>query len=143
MPYQLNEAVLHTDVRKLPRRKRAWAAWNYFVPDSRRGHVAVSYNMNILQGLDAEETYIVTLNDDGSIDPAKVIRRIQYDHPVYTLESVAAQARQRELNCDRTFFCGAYWRNGFHEDGVVSALHAVEHLEGRMERGELHLRRAG
>lgn len=143
IPYQLNEAVLHTDERLLPRRKRAWAAWNYFVPDARLGHVAVSYNMNILQGLDAEETYVVTLNDDSRIDPSKVIRRIQYHHPVYTLESVTAQARQRELNCDRTFFCGAYWRNGFHEDGVVSALHAVEHFEERMERGELHLRRAG
>ena len=143
IPYQLNEAVLHTDERLLPRRRRAWAAWNYFVPYDHRGHVAVSYNMNILQGLDAEETYVVTLNDDTRIDPAKVIRRIQYHHPVYTLESVNAQARQRELNCDRTFFCGAYWRNGFHEDGVVSALHAVEHFEERMERGELHLRRAG
>ncbi len=141
--YQPNEAVLHTDARVLPRRKRAWAAWNYFVPDQRRGHVAVSYNMNILQGLEADNTYVVTLNDDTRIDPARIIRRISYDHPVYTLESVAAQARQRELNCDRTFFCGAYWRNGFHEDGVVSALNAVSHFEERLERGELHLRRAG
>jgi predicted NAD/FAD-binding protein len=141
--YQPNEAVLHTDERLLPRRKRAWAAWNYFVPDRRRGHVAVSYNMNILQGLEADNTYIVTLNDDTRIDPDKIIRRISYDHPMFTLDSIAAQARQRELNCDRTFFCGAYWRNGFHEDGVVSALQAVEHFEERLERGELHLRRAG
>lgn len=143
MAYQANEAILHTDESVLPRRKRAWAAWNYFVPDQRRRHVAVSYNMNILQGLEADNTYVVTLNDDTRIDPDKVIRRIAYDHPVYTLESVAAQARQRELNCDRTFFCGAYWRNGFHEDGVVSALNAVSHFEERLERGELHLRRAG
>ena len=99
--------------------------------------------MNILQGLEADNTYIVTLNDDTRIDPEKVIRRISYDHPMFTLESIAAQARQRELNCDRTFFCGAYWRNGFHEDGVVSALDAVGHFEERLDRGELYLRRAG
>ena len=77
------------------------------------------------------------------IDPDKIIRRISYDHPMFTLESIAAQARQRELNNDRTFFCGAYWRSGFHEDGVVSALDAVGHFEERLDRGELHLRRAG
>ena len=141
--YQPNEAVLHTDATVLPRRRRAWAAWNYLIPEDRNGHVAVSYNMNILQGLDASETYVVTLNDDGRIDPGKVIRRIQYDHPMYTLETIAAQRRQQEVNCDRTYYCGAYWRNGFHEDGVVSALDAVAHFEERLEREELYLRRAG
>ena len=141
--YQPNEAVLHTDASVLPRRRHAWAAWNYFIPEDRRGHVAVSYNMNILQGLQASETYVVTLNDDRGIDPNKVIRRIQYDHPMYSLETIAAQRRQRDINCDRTFFCGAYWRNGFHEDGVVSALDAVTHFEERLEREELYLRRAG
>ena len=127
----------------MPRRRRAWAAWNYFIPQSRSGHVAVSYNMNILQGLEAEHTYVVTLNDERRIDPDKVIRRIRYDHPVFTLDTIAAQTRHEELNSDRTFFCGAYWRNGFHEDGVVSALHAVRHFEERLTHGELHLRRAG
>ncbi len=141
--YQANEAVLHTDERALPRRRRAWAAWNYFIPQARRNHVSVSYNMNILQGLEAEKTYVVTLNDDRRIDPASVIRRISYDHPVFTLESISAQARQKDLNSGRTFFCGAYWRNGFHEDGVVSALDAVRHFEERLEYGQLHLRRAG
>ena len=141
--YQPNEAVLHTDDSVLPRRRRAWAAWNYFIPENRSGHVAVSYNMNILQGLESERTYVVTLNDDGRIDPDKVIRRIQYDHPMYTLETISAQARQQEINCDRTFYCGAYWRNGFHEDGVVSALDAVEHFEEKLRDEELHLRRAG
>ena len=141
--YQPNEAVLHTDASVLPRRRRAWAAWNYFIPENRNGHVSVSYNMNILQGLDAQETYVVTLNDTGRIDPDKVIRRIQYDHPMYTLQTIAAQRRQRDINCDRTFFCGAYWRNGFHEDGVVSALDAVAHFEERLSGEELYLRRAG
>lgn len=141
--YQDNEAVLHTDIRALPRRRRAWAAWNYFVPESSRGHVAVSYNMNILQRLHAEETYIVTLNDDSRIRPDRVIRRIQYQHPVFSRDTIAAQARHAEVNADRTFYCGAYWRNGFHEDGVVSALHAIGHFEERLKDGELHLRRTG
>jgi predicted NAD/FAD-binding protein len=141
--YQPNEAVLHTDIGVLPQRRRAWAAWNYCIPEDRHGRVAVSYNMNILQGLDARETYVVTLNDGRRIDPGKVIRRIQYDHPMYTLETIAAQRRQHELNCGRTFYCGAYWRNGFHEDGVVSALDAVAHFEERLESEELYLRRAG
>ncbi len=141
--YQDNEAILHTDTTVLPRRQRAWAAWNYFVPRDSRSHVAVSYNMNILQGLDTKETYIVTLNDDSGIQPDKVIRRIQYQHPMYTREAVTAQARQAEINTDRTYYCGAYWRNGFHEDGVVSALNAIGHFEERLKYGELHLRRAG
>ena len=99
--------------------------------------------MNILQGLTAQETYIVTLNDTQRIDPGKIIRRVQYDHPIFSRDTIAAQSRQRDLNCDRTFFCGAYWRNGFHEDGVVSALDAVSHFEERVAHGELHLRRAG
>ena len=140
--YQPNEAVLHTDVSVLPIRRRAWSSWNYTVPVDRREHVAVSYNMNILQGLDTQQTYIVTLNDDRHIDPAHVIRRVKYDHPVYTLDTIAAQRRQQDINCDRTFYCGAYWRSGFHEDGVVSALEAVTHFEERLERAELHLRRA-
>ena len=141
--YQDNEAVLHIDDAVLPRRRRAWAAWNYFVPEDNRGHVAVSYNMNILQDLDAKRTYVVTLNDDSRIRPDRVLRRIQYQHPTYTRETVLAQARHTEVNCDRTFYCGAYWRNGFHEDGVVSALNAIDHFEERLQRGELHLRRAG
>ena len=141
--YQDNEAVLHTDTAVLPRRQRAWAAWNYFVPSDHSSHVAVSYNMNILQGLETKETYVVTLNDDSRIQSDKIIRRIQYQHPMYTRDTVSAQARHAEINTDRTFFCGAYWRNGFHEDGVVSALSAVSHFEERLKYGELHLRRAG
>lgn len=140
--YQPNEAILHSDDSLMPKRKRAWAAWNYHVPQDRMRHVAVTYNMNILQSLETENQYLMTLNNDQHINPDKIIRRIQYTHPVYSRESVAAQARQADINVDRTFFCGAYWRNGFHEDGVVSALNAVEHFEQRISDGQLHLRRA-
>ena len=141
--FQDNEAVLHTDASVLPKRRRAWAAWNYHIPADPDRHVAVTYNMNMLQGLTCRDQYCVTLNNDRDIDPSKVIRRIQYQHPVYSREAVAAQQRQVEVNTDRTYFCGAYWRNGFHEDGVVSALNAIAHFEERQDRGELHLRRAG
>ena len=140
--YQANEAVLHTDESLMPRRKLAWAAWNYHIPQDASRHVAVTYNMNILQGLASQKDYLVTLNSDRDIDPDKVIQRVQYEHPIFSRESVAAQRRQAEINCDRTFFCGAYWRNGFHEDGVVSALDAVTHFQERLAHGQLHLRRA-
>lgn len=140
--YQHNEAVLHTDVALMPKRRRAWAAWNYHVPHVERAHVAVTYNMNILQGLKSSNEYFVTLNAARQIDPGKVIHTVQYEHPVFSQESVTAQRRQHDLNQDRTFYCGAYWRNGFHEDGVVSALNAVDHFEERLSNGKLYLRRA-
>jgi len=140
--FQTNEAILHTDESLMPKRRRAWAAWNYHIPQDSTRHVAVTYNMNILQGLDTENQYLVTLNNDQDIDPGKIIRRVKYEHPIYSRESVVAQQRQADINCDRTFFCGAYWRNGFHEDGVVSALNAIEHFEERLSHGKLHLRRA-
>jgi predicted NAD/FAD-binding protein len=129
MPYQENEAVLHTDVSLLPRARRAWAAWNYHVPAEPAARVAITYNMNILQTLPAPETFCVTLNRTADIDPRRVLKRITYHHPLYTRAAVAAQQRQRELNGGRTWFCGAYWRYGFHEDGVVSALAALTHFE--------------
>jgi predicted NAD/FAD-binding protein len=140
--YQQNEAILHTDASLMPRRRRAWAAWNYHIPEDPQRHVAVTYHMNALQSLDTTEQYCVTLNNDRHIDPNRIIQRIRYDHPMYTRAAVTAQARQAELNTDRTFFCGAYWRNGFHEDGVVSALRAIKHFESRLAYGKLYLRRA-
>ena len=140
--YQPNEAILHTDTSLMPKKRCAWAAWNYHIPRDSSRHVAVTYNMNILQGLDANKQYLVTLNNDRHINPDKVIRTVQYEHPVFSRESVAAQRRQAEINDDRTFFCGAYWRSGFHEDGVVSALNALGHFEERLSNGQLHLRRA-
>ncbi|HSC06826.1 MAG TPA: FAD-dependent oxidoreductase [Steroidobacteraceae bacterium] len=130
IPYQENQTVLHTDVSLLPRKRRAWAAWNYHVVPSHRGPVALTYNMNILQRLDAPTPFLVTLNRTDAIDPARIIKRINYRHPLFTPASVAAQARQREVNGSlRTYYCGAWWRNGFHEDGVVSALDALSHFE--------------
>ncbi|MGI9202211.1 MAG: NAD(P)/FAD-dependent oxidoreductase [Woeseiaceae bacterium] len=142
MRYQSNEAILHTDERLMPKRRKAWAAWNYHVPTNNKRQVAVTYNMNILQGLRAKEQYCVTLNNASEIRSDRIIKRIQYDHPMVTQEAVLAQARQKEINDDRYFFCGAYWRNGFHEDGVVSALTAVQHFEEWLQNEELHLRRA-
>ena len=131
LPYQENEAVLHTDASLMPRSRRAWAAWNYHVPARPAERVAVTYNMNILQGLAARETYCVTLNRTGAIDPRRVLKRLRYHHPLYTPRAVAAQRRQSEVNHARTYFCGAYWRFGFHEDGVASALEAVRHFRQR------------
>ncbi len=141
--YQDNEAVLHTDASLMPQRRKAWAAWNYHLPNSLQDHVAVTYNMNILQGLESDTQYLVTLNSDRDIAEERILRRIGYEHPIFSLDSVAAQARQSELNVERTFFCGAYWRHGFHEDGVVSALDALRHFNARHHYEELHLRRAG
>ncbi|MDH4133181.1 MAG: FAD-dependent oxidoreductase [Gammaproteobacteria bacterium] len=130
IPYQENEAILHTDTTLMPRRQRAWAAWNYHVLPQARERVALTYNMNILQGLASSEPFLVTLNHGGAVDPSKIIKRVHYHHPLYTSQGVAAQARQHEINGPlRTFFCGAYWRNGFHEDGVVSALNALRHFD--------------
>ena len=126
----------------MPKRRRAWASWNYHIPEDPSRHVAVTYNMNILQALNANKQYLVTLNNDRNIHPDSIIRVEKYEHPVFSRESVAAQQRHVEINTGRTFYCGAYWRNGFHEDGVVSALHALQHFEEELADGQLHLRRA-
>jgi predicted NAD/FAD-binding protein len=138
IPYQANEAVLHTDARLMPRRRLAWAAWNYHVrPDG--GPVALTYNMNILQRLDAPQPFLVTLNHTDAIDPERIIRRVTYHHPLYTPASVAAQARHREIDGARaTYYCGAWLRNGFHEDGVASALAAVRHFRDDHAQRALH-----
>lgn len=143
MPYQENEAVLHTDAALMPRKKSAWAAWNYHLPADPAARVAVTYNMNILQGFEARQQYCVTLNNTHGIGREHVIKRMTYEHPVVTQESLLAQQRQSELNTGRSYYCGAYWRNGFHEDGVISALDAVRHFEECWDHEELHLRRAG
>jgi predicted NAD/FAD-binding protein len=125
-PYQRNEAVLHTDERLLPRKKLARAAWNYHLLDDRlpgaRDLAALTYDMNVLQSIEAPVRFLVTLNRAHDIDPAKIIEIITYHHPVYTPAGVAAQKRRTEISgANRTWYCGAYWRYGFHEDGVVSA----------------------
>jgi uncharacterized protein len=123
LPYQANEAVLHTDAGLLPRRRRAWASWNYHLLDTETERTAVTYHMNRLQSLPCERELCVTLNRTAAIDSTQVIRTIPYAHPVYTTEGVRAQARHGEISGrNRTHYCGAYWGWGFHEDGVASAL---------------------
>ena len=130
--YQQNDVVLHTDSSILPKRRLAWAAWNYHLLEEEQDRACVTYNMNRLQRLETSAPLLVTLNMTDAIAPARIIKRLSYDHPLYTPQGVAAQARQAEINgVARTYFCGAYWRYGFHEDGVVSALHALEHFRER------------
>ena len=127
IPFQDNEAVLHTDTALLPRRRRAWASWNYHLEPDPGDRTTVTYLMNRLQSLDAREQYCVTLNRTGTIDPGTVIRTIPYAHPVFTAAGIRAQARIAEISgANRTHFCGAYWGWGFHEDGVVSAARVAE-----------------
>lgn len=126
--YQDNDVVLHTDASVLPSCKRAWAAWNYAIPAHSTEPVSLTYNMNILQNFDtAPETFCVTLNNTASIDPSRIIEQFHYAHPVFTLDAVTAQQRYGEIGGkNRTHFCGAYWFNGFHEDGVRSALRVTQ-----------------
>jgi uncharacterized protein len=123
IPYQQNEAVLHTDGSLLPRRRAARAAWNFHLLREPKPLSTVTYYMNHLQRLDADRDFCVTLNRTEAIDPERIIRKISYSHPAYTPEGVAAQARHAEISglAGRTHFCGAYWGWGFHEDGVISA----------------------
>ena len=131
-PYQANEALLHTDAAMLPRRRRAWASWNYHLLDEPAGRTTFTYHMNQLQSLRADEQYCVTLNRTPRVDPARVIRRIEYAHPVYTAAGVAAQRRHEEISgVRRTFYGGAYWGWGFHEDGVVSGERVADALEAK------------
>jgi predicted NAD/FAD-binding protein len=128
-PYQINHAVLHTDASVLPRRRRAWASWNYRLDRRAPGGASVTYCMNILQHLKSRHVFNVTLNSDV-VDPAKIIRRFTFHHPVFSTGRSRAQGRFGDLvNANRTSFCGAYWGNGFHEDGVASAEAVCEALE--------------
>lgn len=127
--YQENEAIVHTDASLLPRRRRAWAAWNYHLLPAPPDRPVVTYHMNRLQRLEAPCEFCVTLNHTQAIDPARILTRITYHHPVYTPDAVGAQERHTELNGrNRTFYCGAYWGFGFHEDGVNSALAVCRHF---------------
>lgn len=126
--YQSNDTVLHSDATILPTRRAAWAAWNALVPRERGDQCTVTYNMNILQRLPVATPLLVTLNCADRIRPDAVIERMHYRHPVYTHASVAAQSRWAEVNRERTWYCGAYWGYGFHEDGVKSAERVAEAL---------------
>jgi predicted NAD/FAD-binding protein len=142
-PYQANDVVLHTDTRMLPTTPLARAAWNYHALPTNEGPVALTYDMNILQTLVSPEIFLVTLNRTADIDAAKVLHTATMHHPVYTPAAVAAQKRRTEISGrNRTFYCGAYWRYGFHEDGVVSAEWAVKDFKAvsSRETSARHLR---
>ena len=127
--YQNNDAVLHFDDTILPKRKTAWSSWNYLLDQDQSKPVALTYNMNILQGIVSSKTFCVTLNTQELIDPEKVIKYLNYEHPLFTLSSLKAQEQKSKISGkNNTYYCGAYWHNGFHEDGVVSALDVCSHF---------------
>jgi len=126
-PYRANDVVLHDDEAVMPRLRRTWSSWNYHLDDEAHPGACVTYWMNRLQRLDASRQYFVTLNRSGAVRPGRVLRQLAYAHPIFTARGVAAQTRHPELVDHRaTSYCGAYWRNGFHEDGVVSALRVCD-----------------
>lgn len=128
-PYQANEAVLHTDGAMLPQRKRAWASWNYFVPESLGEPASVTYDLSRLQGLDSPEPILLTLNRTEPIAESRVIRRFSFHHPVFDTRSINGQRRFGEISGqNRYHYCGAYWRYGFHEDGLQSGLRVADHF---------------
>ena len=134
MPYQANDTVLHTDASLLPRGRKAWAAWNATIPRDPADVCTVSYCMSLLQNIASPEPFVVTLNRTDAIDPAKILRRMRYHHPLYSHASVAAQARKAEIQGQRrTWFAGAYWGWGFHEDGMRSAVEVARALGVRWE----------
>ena len=138
MPYQMNEVILHTDESMLPRLRRTWSSWNYLLNNYQQEQATLTYNMNILQGIKAPVTFCVTLNNGKAINPQKILATFQYAHPVFTCESLLAQQRWQEINGKRQrWYCGAYWRNGFHEDGVVSALNVVNALLKKMGKPQI------
>ncbi len=131
IPYQRNEAVLHTDASLMPRRRPVWSSWNFHLAEGPPRGSTVTYWMNNLQRLGTKRDYFVTLNRGEEIDPTAVIRRFEYDHPIYTREGIVAQARHAEVSgVRRTHYCGAYWGWGFHEDGVVSGLRVADAIAG-------------
>ena len=129
MAYQENEVVLHTDQSLLPKRQQAWASWNYRVRRHQQDQAVLTYNMNILQGIKSDKVFCVTLNDTDNIQPETIVGRYHYSHPVFTPESVSAAARWSDINGQyRSWFCGAYWANGFHEDGCASGIRVATSL---------------
>jgi predicted NAD/FAD-binding protein len=128
--YQSNEVVLHTDIGQLPRNQRAWASWNYRLsPGCEERLPVVTYDMNRLMGLESSERFCVTLNNRSQIAEERILGRYEYAHPIFKQSGVDAQARWHEINGQRrTWFCGAWWGKGFHEDGVNSAVRVAQAL---------------
>ena len=129
IPYKKNHVVLHTDTSVLPKRSRAWASWNYRLSADKTKLPALSYNMNMLQGFGSDHTFIVTLNASEHIDPDKILGEFYYSHPQFSLKGREAQRLWEQINGkNRTWFCGAYWGSGFHEDGCVSGIRVAKAL---------------
>jgi len=127
--YQQNAVVLHTDISLLPSRKLTWSSWNYLLQTEKLQPPVLTYSMNILQGLTSDTEFCVTLNATAKIDPQKILGQYEYAHPVFSKEAMQAQTQWSSINgVNKTWFCGAYWFNGFHEDGVNSALRVVKEL---------------
>ena len=128
--YQNNEVVLHTDVKQLPKNRRAWASWNYqLTPGAETELPKLTYDMNRLMGIESSERFCVTLNNTNAIADEKILQKFNYAHPIFTQRGVDAQARWSEVNgVQRTWFCGAWWGKGFHEDAVVSANRVSDEL---------------
>jgi len=134
IPYQRNDTVLHIDSSLLPRRKSAWASWNYYIPEEEGRPIALTYNLNRLQGHCSPEPICITLNQIQTLATEKILQRIVYHHPIYSRSALESQKRIGEINGrNRTFYCGAYWGYGFHEDGVNSALAVGECFGRRLE----------
>ena len=131
--YQKNDVVMHTDTRLLPRRKATWSSWNYMLQSNTQHPPILTYSMNILQGIKSDVEFCVTLNATNQIDPQKILGQYEYAHPVFSQAAMQAQEKWENINgVNRTWFCGAYWFNGFHEDGVNSALRVVKAMEMQM-----------
>lgn len=136
--YQPNVATVHTDRSVMPRTRLAWSSWNYEVNRDASGNVstATHYWMNSLQGVSDRQDYFVTINRPEAIAPERVLRRIDYEHPLFSLGALRAQAEIPALNrqargTTETYFAGAWQRYGFHEDGLLSAVQLAELLLGR------------
>jgi predicted NAD/FAD-binding protein len=130
LPYQKNDIILHTDSSVMPKKKLSWAAWNYNIDSPDNSPITLTYNMNILQNIKIKEALLVTLNPKQPLSKDKVIKKLQYTHPKFSKESVSAQLKNKIISGkNRTFYSGAYWGKGFHEDGVKSAYEAVKIFE--------------
>ncbi len=129
LKYQPSSVILHTDSSVLAKNKRAWASWNYWITEKSVHNPCVTYNMNILQNLKSDRTYCVSLNLDDQISEQCILGRYNYSHPICDRNLIEMQKLWGDVNHGNTYYCGAYWRNGFHEDGLVSALRVVEKID--------------
>jgi len=131
LPYQQNNVILHTDSNVMPKNKLSWAAWNYNIDNQKESPVTLTYNMNILQNIKSKDDLLVTLNPKNPIPKEKIIKKLKYGHPKFSKESIFAQKNNKKISGkNRSFYAGAYWGKGFHEDGVKSAYEAVKIFEG-------------